>query len=137
MVAFGKTVTVEILRLCLRMTSRWQSYMTEFESQVVFMGNIEQELQEMLEIGRYLGHGPRYLLCYYGRLAITNDTGVMRWPKGPKVIVAVIKARECASGLSPARKEFLLTKLRSFEGVREEQCRQAKEDRRLLCLQRI
>jgi hypothetical protein len=100
------------------------------------MASMEAELQEMLEIGRYLGSGPRYLLYYYGQLAITNDAGLMHWPEGPKVIVAVIAAQECASGLSPERREFLLARLCSFEGVRRRQCRQAREDRRLLCLQR-
>ena len=79
------------------------------------------ELQEMLGIGLYLGSGPRYLLYYYGQLAITNDAGLMRWPKGPKMIVAVIKARECAGGLSPVRKAYLLAKLRSLEDVRKRQ----------------
>ena len=96
----------------------------------------EQELQEMLEIGRCLGSGPRYLLYYYGQLAITNDTGLMRWPEGPKVVVAVIKARECACGLSPAKKAYLLEKLRSLEGVRQSQSRQASEERGQLSLQR-
>jgi len=83
----------------------------------------------MLEIGRYLGAGPRYLLYYYGQLAITNDVGLNRWPEGPKVVVAVIKAQECACGLSPARKEYLLAKLRSLEIVRKVQSRQANEER--------
>jgi len=96
----------------------------------------EQELQEMLEIGLSLGPGPRYLLIYYGQLAITNDAGLMRWPKGPKVVIAVIKDQECACGLSPARKEYLLAKLRSLEDVRKRQCRQADKDRRRLSLQR-
>jgi hypothetical protein len=99
------------------------------------MESMEAELQEMLELGMYLGSGPRYLLYYYGQLAITNDAGLMHWPEGPKVIVAVVTAKECAGGLSRERKEFLLAKLRSFEGVRKRQCRQANEDRRLLCLQ--
>ncbi len=96
----------------------------------------EQELVEMLEIGLYLGSGPRYLLYYYGQLAITNNTGLMRWPKGPKVIVAIIKVHECACGLSPARKVYLLAKLRSLEDVRERQSWQVSDDRRLLSLQR-
>lgn len=96
----------------------------------------EQELQEMLKTGLYLGSGPRYLLYYYGQLAITNDAGLMYWPKGPKVIVAVIKPQECAGGLSPARKEFLLAKLRSLEDVRKVQSRRADEDRRRPSLQR-
>lgn len=79
----------------------------------------EQELQEMLEIGRYLGSGPRYLLYYYGQLAITNETGLMHWPKGPKAVIAVVKSQECAGGLSLARKAYLLDKLRSFEGIRQ------------------
>ena len=96
----------------------------------------EQELEEMLEIGLCLGSGPRYLLYYYGRLAITNNAGLMRWPKGPKVVVAVIKSQECACGLSPARKAYLLAKLHLLEDVREKQSRQASEDRRRLSLQR-
>ncbi|MGB2861773.1 MAG: hypothetical protein WBC05_00480 [Sedimentisphaerales bacterium] len=96
----------------------------------------EQELQEMLEIGLYLGSGPRYLLYYYGRLAITNDVGLMRWPEGPKVIVAVIKPRECACGLSPARKAYLLAKLHLLEDVRKTQSRRAGEEQRRLSLQR-
>lgn len=96
----------------------------------------EQKLEEMLEIGLYLGSGPRYLLYYYGQLAITNDAGLIRWPKGPKVIVAVIKSHECACGLSQARKAYLLTKLRSLEDVGKRQCRQADKDRRWLKLQR-
>jgi hypothetical protein len=97
---------------------------------------MEAELQEMLEIGRYLGSGARYLLLYYGQLAITNDAGLNRWPQGPKAIVAVIKAQECAGGLSPARKEYLLVKLCSLEDVRKRQCWQADKDRRWLSLER-
>ncbi len=96
----------------------------------------EAELQEMLQIGLYLGSGLRYLLYYYGQLAITNDAGLMRWPKGPKVVVAVIKPQECACGLSPARKVYLLAKLRSLEDVRKRQSQRASEDRCLLSLQR-
>ena len=80
---------------------------------------MEAELREMLEIGRYLGSGRRYLLYYYGQLAITNDVGLNRWPEGPKVVVAIIKAQECAVGLSSSRKEFLLAKLRSLEDESE------------------
>jgi hypothetical protein len=92
------------------------------------MKSMEAELREMLEIGRYLGSGPRYLLYYYGQLAITNDAGLNRWPEGPKVVVAVIKPQECVSGLSPARKEYLLAKLHSLEDVRKRQCRQADKE---------
>jgi hypothetical protein len=94
-----------------------------------------RELQEMLGIGVYLGTGPRYLLYYYGQLAITNDVGLVRWPKGPKAIVAVVTAQECVCGLSPARRACLLTKLHSIEDIRERQCRQAREEKSLLCLQ--
>lgn len=100
------------------------------------MESMEAELQELLEIGLYLGAGPRYLLFYYGQLAITNNAGLMLWPQGPRVIVAVIKAQQCANGLSPARKAYLLSKLRSLENIRERQSRQASEDRDRLCLQR-
>jgi len=100
------------------------------------MESMVAELREMLETGLYLGAGPRYLLYYYGQLAITNDAGLMRWPEGPKVIVAVIKAQECVGGLSPARKAYLLAKLRSLEDVRQSQSRQASEDKNRLCLQR-
>jgi len=93
------------------------------------MTSMEAELQEMLEIGLYLGTGPRYLLYYYGQLAITNDAGLNRWPEGPKVVVAVIKAQECAGGLSPARKAYLLAKLDSLEDVRKRQSRRASEER--------
>jgi hypothetical protein len=96
----------------------------------------EQELEEMLEIGLYLGSGPRYLLYYYGQIAITNNTGLMRWPKGPKVVVAVIKSQECVCGLSPARKAYLLAKLRSLEDIRKVQSRRASKERRRLSLQR-
>jgi hypothetical protein len=97
---------------------------------------MEAELEEMLKIGLYLGSGPRYLLLYYGQLAITNDAGLNRWPQGPKAIVAVIKAQECAGGLIPARKEYLLAKLCSLEDVRKRQCRQADKDRRRFSLER-
>jgi hypothetical protein len=100
------------------------------------MESVEAELQEMLEIGLYLGSGARYLLYYYGQLAITNDAGLNRWPQGPKAIVAVIKPHECAGWLSPTRKAYLLAKLRSLEGVRKVQCRCADEDRCRLSLQR-
>jgi hypothetical protein len=100
------------------------------------MEGIKAELQEMFEIGMYLGSGPRYLLYYYGQLVITNDTGLTRWPQGPKVIVAVIKAHECVGGLSKTRKEYLLVKLRSLEAVRKRQSRRAVEDRDRLILQR-
>jgi hypothetical protein len=85
---------------------------------------IAKELEEMLEIGRYLGSGPRYLLYYYGQLAITNETGLAGWPEGPKTVIATIKAEECLSGLSPATKGYLLAKMRSLEGLREKQSRQ-------------
>jgi hypothetical protein len=88
----------------------------------------EQELREMLKIGRYLSSGPRYLLYYYGQLAITNNAGLMHWPEGPKVVVAVIKPQECACGLSPARKAYLLAKLSSLEDIGERQSRQASEE---------
>ena len=100
------------------------------------MKSMEAELQEMLEIGLYLGSGPRYLLYYYRQLAITNDVGLNRWPQGPKVVVAVIKPHECTCGLSPARKTYLLAKLRSLEDVRKRQCSQADKDRCRLSLQR-
>ena len=100
------------------------------------MTSMEAELQEMLETGLYLGSGPRYLLYYYGQLAITNNAGLMYWPKGPKVIVAVIKSQECACGLSQARKAYLLVKLRSLEDVRKRQSRQASEERCRFSLQR-
>lgn len=73
------------------------------------------ELQDKLEIGRHLGTGPRYLLYYYGQLAITNNTGLMYWPEGPKMIVSVIKEHECENGLSINRKEYLLAKLNSLK----------------------
>ena len=97
------------------------------------MVSMEAELREMLEIGLYLGSGPRYLLYYYGQLAITNNTGLMRWPEGPKVVVAVIKSQECACGISQMRKAYLLAKLRSLEDVRKEQSRRASEERRRPC----
>jgi hypothetical protein len=100
------------------------------------MTSMEAELQEMLEIGLYLGTGPRYLLYYYGQLAITNDTGVKHWPEGPKVVIAVVKAQECTCGLGPARKAYLLAKLRSLESIRQRQSRQASEERGRLSLQR-
>ena len=93
------------------------------------MESEESELKEMLEIGMYLGYGPRYLLYYYGQFAITNDAGLMCWPEGPKVIVAVVKAQECMSGLSPARRAYLLAKLRLLEDVRTRQSRRAGDDR--------
>jgi hypothetical protein len=96
----------------------------------------EQELQEMLEISVYLGSGPRYLLYYYGQLAITNDAGLTRWPEGPKMIVSVIKARECTGGLSPARKTYLLAKLSSLEDVRKSRCRRPNEEKSRLGLQK-
>ena len=88
----------------------------------------EQELRETLGIGQYLGNGPRYLLYYYGQLAITNDSGLMCWPEGPKVIVTVIKPQEYAGGLSLERKKYLLAKLCSLEDIRERQNRQAYEE---------
>lgn len=96
----------------------------------------EAELQEMLQIGLYLGSGPRYLLYYYGQLAITNDSGLKSWPEGAKVVVAVIKPKECACGLSPVRKAYLLAKLRLLQDVRKRQSRRAEEERRPLSLQR-
>jgi hypothetical protein len=100
------------------------------------MESMEAELQEMLKIGMYLGPGPRYLLYYYGQLAITNDAGLMHWPEGPKVIIAVIRAQECASGFSPARKTYLLAKLRLLQNIRKIQSCLANEERHRLDLQR-
>ena len=100
------------------------------------MSSMEAELQEMLKIGLYLGSGPRYLLYYYGQLAITNNSGLKSWPEGPKVIVDVLKPHECAGGFSPTRKAYLLAKLRSLEDVRKRQSRLADEELRLLSLQR-
>ena len=90
----------------------------------------------MLDSGVYLGSGPRYLLYYYGQLAITNDAGLTSWPEGPKVIVSVIKAHECTSGLSPAGKTCLLAKLRLLENVRKCQSRVANEEKGKISVQR-
>lgn len=79
--------------------------------------SIESKLKEMLSISKYLGSGPRYLLCYYGQLAITNGKGFKSWPEGPKVIIAIIQARECVDGLSPVRKIYLLKKLSSLDAL--------------------
>jgi hypothetical protein len=100
------------------------------------MTSLEAELPEILQIGLYLGSGTRYLLYYYVQLAITNNSGLKSWPEGPKVIVAVIKQKECVCGLSPARKAYLMAKLRSLEDVRKRQRCRADEERRRLSLQR-
>ena len=90
------------------------------------MESLEKELEAMLEIGRYLGPGLRYLLYYYGQLAITNDIGLICWPEGPKVLISTIKPQECKGGLGLERKEYLLARLYSLEDIRERQGRQAR-----------
>lgn len=89
------------------------------------MTNLETELQEMLGVARFMGHGYLYLLLYYGQLAITNQTGMMNWPEGPKVVVAMITRNECFCGLSKPRKAFILEKLHSLNELSKEKNRKA------------
>lgn len=88
---------------------------------ISIMESVEAKLLEMLEIGMHLGTGPLYLLYYYGQLAITNNAGLLRWPEGPKVIVAVIEAQECSLMFRSARKAYLLKRLRSHESFKDKQ----------------
>ncbi|OHB83359.1 MAG: hypothetical protein A2Z38_04935 [Planctomycetes bacterium RBG_19FT_COMBO_48_8] len=68
------------------------------------MESVEAELQEMLEIGLYLGSGPRYLLYYYGQLAITNDAGLNR--KLTVIIKQVAQAFSAGAGSRLPESEY-------------------------------
>jgi len=75
------------------------------------MKHIQQEIDELLNIGRLMDKGPIYLLLYFGQLAITNESGLSYWPKGPKAVVCVVKRDELINGFSKFRKSFIVKKI--------------------------
>jgi hypothetical protein len=83
--------------------------------------NLAKELEEILDLCKSMGPGPRYLFLYYGQLAITNYSGFLRWPEGPKYMIAVIEQAEYVKGpqdgqahISEARKELFLKRAEHY-----------------------
>ena len=70
--------------------------------------DLVKELDEVLDLCKSMGPGPRYLFLYYGHLAISNYNGFSRWPEGPKTMIAVIEQSEYVKGISESRKELFL-----------------------------
>ena len=70
--------------------------------------DFQTEIIELIELGKLMGPGPRYLFLYYDQLAITNYNGFSRWPEGPKTMIAVIEQSEYVKGISESRKELFL-----------------------------
>lgn len=73
------------------------------------------ELEEMLELGRWMGCGERYLMLYEGQLAITNRVGLARWPKGRRQMIAVLSAADCACALTSRQRGKIFERLRTLK----------------------
>lgn len=63
-------------------------------------GSETEQIEELLELGRYMGPGERYLMLYEGVLRITNRTGFARWPRGNRRTIAIFDAANCVCGLN-------------------------------------
>ncbi|MHC4115990.1 MAG: hypothetical protein ACYSWO_00640 [Planctomycetota bacterium] len=75
------------------------------------------EVDEMLMLGRYMGQGERYLMLYGGKLAITNRTGLARWPKGRRQMIAIFDASDYVHGLIKCRRKGIFERLRSLKNL--------------------
>jgi len=73
------------------------------------------ELEEMLELGRWMGPGKRYLMLYEGQLAITNRVGLAHWPRGRRQMIAVLDAADCVHGLTSRQWDKIFERLRMLE----------------------
>ena len=81
-----------------------------------------EEIDELLELGCWMGLGERYLMLYEGILTITNRTGLTYWPGGNKRMIAIFDAADCAAGLTSRRLDEILGKwrrIRSTVGANE------------------
>ncbi len=73
------------------------------------------ELEEMLELGRWMGPGDRYLMLYEGQLAITNRAGLAHWPRGRRQMIAIFNAADCVHGLTSRQWDKIFERLRMLE----------------------
>jgi len=74
----------------------------------------DHELEYMFELGRWMGHGERYLIWYEGELAITNRCGLAHWPRGRRQIVAILGVGDCVHGLTLRQRSQISGRLRSL-----------------------
>jgi len=72
------------------------------------MTELEKELEVTLDLCKSIGPGPWYLFLYFGQLAIANFEGFVNWPKGPKIMIAVIEHDEYIKGISKSRMELFI-----------------------------
>lgn len=70
-----------------------------------------EQIEELLELGCYMGPGERYLMLYEGILTITNRTGLAWWPRGNKRKIAIFDAGDCVGGLSRRQWDEILGRL--------------------------
>ena len=73
------------------------------------------EIEEMLKLGCCMGPGERYLMLYGGQLAITNRAGLARWPQGRRQMIAILRAADCACGLTLRQWNRIQERLRMLE----------------------
>lgn len=76
-----------------------------------------EQVEEMLELGRCMGPGERYLMLYEALPAITNRTGLAWWPKGDRRVIAVFDAADCVTGLTSRQWEQILDRLSKAKGA--------------------
>lgn len=76
-----------------------------------------EEIDELLELGCYMGPGERYLMVYEGLLTITNRTGLAYWPGGNKRMIAVFDANDCAAGLKLRQRDEILGRWRRIKSA--------------------
>jgi len=78
-----------------------------------------EQIEELLELGCYMGPGERYLMLYEGILTITNRTGLVWWPRGNKRKIAILDAADCVSGLSRRGWDEILGRLRKIRSAEQ------------------
>lgn len=83
------------------------------------------EIEEILKLGCFMGSGERYLMLYEGQLAITNRVGLTHWPKGRRQMVAILRAADCACGLTSRQWSRIQERLRMLES-HSDSCRSNK-----------
>ena len=75
------------------------------------------QIEELLELGCYMGPGERYLMLYEGTLTITNRTGLAYWPRGNRRTIAIFDAAACAVGLTSRQWDEIFGRLRRIRGA--------------------
>ena len=84
---------------------------------IVCTGTETEQIEELLDLGCYMGPGERYLMLYEGILTITNRTGLAYWPRGNRRTIAIFDAAACAVGLTSRQWDEILGRLRRIRGA--------------------